>query len=145
MTSATLKASEVAAAVGVNLETLRYYERRGLIEEPDRSPGGHRRYPAEVVTLLRVIKAAQRLGFTLNETRDLLAVGVHRHHDHRTSTADRIRAKLTEVNQRLADLQVIRDSLADALSAGCEDLRTCAGRPECPIPFAELDHAAHPR
>ena len=56
----------------MNNETLRYYERRGLIAEPARSPGGHRLYPAEVVTHLRVIKAAQRLGFSLDEVADLL-------------------------------------------------------------------------
>jgi hypothetical protein len=61
---AALRAGQVAVAVGVNVETLRYYERRGLLAEPDRSPGGHRLYPAETVTVLRVIKAAQRLGFS---------------------------------------------------------------------------------
>jgi MerR family transcriptional regulator, mercuric resistance operon regulatory protein len=48
----------------VNVQTLRYYERHGLLDEPDRSLGGHRMYPPETVTVLRVIKAAQRLGFT---------------------------------------------------------------------------------
>lgn len=60
-----LRSSQVAAAAGVNPQTLRYYERRGLLAEPERSLGGHRLYPAEAVTVLRVIKAAQRLGFTL--------------------------------------------------------------------------------
>ena len=60
-----LRSGQVAAAAGVNIETLRYYERRGLLSEPDRSPGGHRMYDAEAVKTLRVIKAAQRLGFTL--------------------------------------------------------------------------------
>lgn len=49
------------------MQTLRYYERRGLLDEPDRTLGGHRLYRPEAVTVLRVIKAAQRLGFTLNE------------------------------------------------------------------------------
>ena len=62
-----LRAGQVAEAVGVNVETLRYYERRGIIAEPGRSLGGHRLYPEETVTTLRVIKAAQRLGFTLDE------------------------------------------------------------------------------
>ena len=59
-----LRSGQVAAAAGVNVETLRYYERRGLLAEPGRSPGGHRLYPTEAVTVLRVIKAAQRLGFS---------------------------------------------------------------------------------
>ena len=69
----------MAAAAGVNIETLRYYERRGLLAEPARSPGGHRLYPPEAVTVLRVVKAAQRLGFTLDEVADLLELGRHRH------------------------------------------------------------------
>ena len=62
--------------------TLRYYERRGLLAEPDRSSGGHRLYPPEAVTVLRVIKAAQRLGFSLDEVADLLQTGRHRHGGH---------------------------------------------------------------
>ena len=77
--SAGLRRGQVAAAADVNIETLRYYERRGLLAEPDRSPGGHRLYPADAVTVLRVIKAAQRLGFTLDEVADLLEIGRHRH------------------------------------------------------------------
>ncbi|GLX96736.1 MerR family DNA-binding transcriptional regulator [Herbidospora sp. NBRC 101105] len=59
-----LRSGQVAQQAGVNPQTLRYYERRGLIAEPPRSPGGHRAYPPETVDLLIVIKAAQRLGFT---------------------------------------------------------------------------------
>ena len=71
--TAALRTGELATAAGVNLQTLRYYERRGLLAEPERSLGGHRLYPPETVTALRVIKAAQRLGFTLEEVADLLA------------------------------------------------------------------------
>lgn len=62
-----LRSGQIAHAAGLNQQTLRYYERRGLLAEPDRTPGGHRIYPAETVTVLRVIKAAQRLGFSLQE------------------------------------------------------------------------------
>ncbi|MDT7564992.1 MAG: hypothetical protein QOG76_3616, partial [Pseudonocardiales bacterium] len=58
---------------------MRYYERRGLLAEPQRSLGGHRMYSAEAVTMLKVIKAAQRLGFTLDEVADLLEAGQHHH------------------------------------------------------------------
>lgn len=75
VTSTTgLRRGELAASAGVNIQTLRYYERRGLLREPDRSVGGHRRYTPEALTTLRVMKAAQRLGFTLNEVADLLKV-----------------------------------------------------------------------
>jgi hypothetical protein len=69
--SGGLRSGQVAQAAGVNLQTLRYYERRGLLTPPQRTPGGHRLYAPEAVTLLRVIKAAQRLGFTLEEVADL--------------------------------------------------------------------------
>ncbi|NUW38543.1 MerR family transcriptional regulator [Nonomuraea rhodomycinica] len=66
-----LRSGQAARQAGVNPQTLRHYERRGLIAEPARSPGGHRAYPPQTVTLLTVIKAAQRLGFTLDEVADL--------------------------------------------------------------------------
>jgi DNA-binding transcriptional MerR regulator len=139
-----LRSGQVAAAAGVNVETLRYYERRGLLAEPARSPGGHRLYPAGSVTVLRVIKAAQRLGFTLDEVADLLEVGRHRHRSTRGSRARdaglqaRAQAKLIEVEERIADLLTIRDSLRVALDAGCADLLECAGTDCCPIPFETL-------
>jgi MerR family mercuric resistance operon transcriptional regulator len=139
-----LRSGEVAAAAGVNLQTLRYYERRGLLAAPDRTPGGHRLYPAEAVTVLKVIKAAQRLGFTLDEVAGLLDAGRHRHHRRGpTGSADaglqaRARAKLVQVEARIADLTVIAGTLRAAVGAGCDDLIACADEPCCPIPFATI-------
>ncbi|MFI5959327.1 MerR family transcriptional regulator [Cryptosporangium sp. NPDC051539] len=132
-----LRTSQVATAAGVNTQTLRYYERRGLLAEPDRTSGGHRVYPAEAVTVLRVIKVAQRLGFTLDEVADLREAGRHRH---RTDTGlqARARAKLVEVDARIRDLQTIRATLVEALDAGCDDLTACAGSDCCPLPFTAL-------
>ena len=133
-----LRAGQLASAAGVNLQTLRYYERRGLLEPPDRTNGRHRVYPAEAVTLLLVIKTAQRLGFTLAEVADLLAAG--RHHHGRTDDALRLRveAKLTEIERKIADLTIIRESLRQAIDAGCDDLLECAASPRCPLPFSAL-------
>ncbi len=134
-----LRSGELAAAAGVNVQTLRYYERRGLLAEPDRTLGGHRVYAPGTVTMLRVIKAAQRLGFTLDDVADLLEAGRHRHRrrvEH--GLPARAAAKLTEVEAKLADLAVIRDTLRAALDAGCEDLMTCAETECCPLPFVEL-------
>ena len=127
----------------MNVETLRYYERRGLLAEPHRSPGGHRLYDADSVITLRVIKAAQRLGFTLEEVAELLDVGRHRHRSRGVRSGDaglqaRAAAKLAEVEERISDLVTIRDNLRAALDAGCADLITCAGTDCCPIPFATI-------
>jgi MerR family transcriptional regulator, mercuric resistance operon regulatory protein len=142
----TLRSGQLAAAAGVNLQTLRYYERRGLLQAPRRSLGGHRLYPAETITVLRVIKAAQRLGFSLDEARDLLTADRHRHHD--AGLHGRAAAKLADVESKIADLQIIATTLHAALEAGCDDLIACAGSDHCPIPFATLaqaDGAPHGR
>lgn len=131
-----LRSGDVARAAGVNTETLRYYERRGLLPPPDRTPGGHRLYPPDTVAMLRVIKAAQRLGFTLDEVADLLEVG--RHGRTNSGLQAQARTKLTEVENRITDLQIIRDSLLAALDAGCDDLVECAESNCCPLPFADI-------
>ena len=127
----------------MNLQTLRYYERRGLLAAPDRSLGGHRLYPPQAVTVLRVIKAAQRLGFTLDEVAGLLDAGKHRH-GHRPAPGlhARAQAKLAEVEGKIADLQVIAGTLRAAVDSGCDDLVTCAAISCCPIPFAALAQGA---
>jgi DNA-binding transcriptional MerR regulator len=131
-----LRSGQVAEAAGVNVETLRYYERRGIIREPGRSLGGHRLYPEETVTTLRVIKAAQNLGFTLDEVAELLEAG--RHHHRGGGLQSRTEAKLAEVDQKIADLQVIRANLIAARDAGCDDLVQCAESDCCPIPFVQI-------
>ena len=132
----TLRAGQVADAAGVNRETLRYYERRGLLGDPDRSPGGHRLYDEQAVVTLRVIKAAQRLGFTLDEVADLIEVGKRRNRD--SGLQARAAQKLAEVEQRIYDLRLIRENLVAAINAGCDDLHECAGSDCCPIPFVDL-------
>ncbi|MGW4697970.1 MerR family transcriptional regulator [Kitasatospora cineracea] len=133
-----LRTGEVAEAAGVNAQTLRYYERRGLLPEPGRSPGGHRLYDERAVTVLRVIKAAQRLGFTLDEVAELLETGRHRHGRPVPGLQQRAAAKLAEVEEKIADLSTIRDALLAAVDAGCDDLTVCASSTCCPIPFTDL-------
>ncbi|MFI5733139.1 MerR family transcriptional regulator [Kribbella sp. NPDC051587] len=131
-----LRAGQLAAASGVNRQTLRYYERRGLLDEPERTPGGHRLYPEDAVTTLRMIKAAQRLGFTLSEVAELLDGARHRHgYGEGAGLQAKTRAKLADVEAKLADLTEIAATLRTALAAGCDDLQTCAGTPGCPLPF----------
>jgi DNA-binding transcriptional MerR regulator len=134
--SRALRAGQVAQLAGVHVETLRYYERRGLLAVPDRSPGGHRLYDGDAVARLRVIKAAQRLGFTLDEVADVVEVG--RRRGRTTGLQERARAKLGEVESRIGDLETIRATLLVALEAGCDDLHECVSSDCCPIPFEEL-------
>ncbi len=132
-----LRTSELAAAAGVNTQTLRYYERRGLLAEPSRTLGGHRLYPQHAVTVLRVIKAAQRLGFTLDEVADLLAAAHLGHRRPDTGLHARAQAKLTEIDARLTELAGVRDTLLAALAAGCDDLLARSRNPACPVPFTD--------
>jgi MerR family mercuric resistance operon transcriptional regulator len=134
-----LRSGQVAEAAGVNLQTLRYYERRGLLAEPERSLGGHRLYPEQAVTIVRIIRASQRLGFTLDDVAELLETGRHRH-GRRPDASLHAKAvtKLAEIEQRIADLQVIADTLRVALDVGCDDVMACAASADCPLPFADL-------
>jgi MerR family mercuric resistance operon transcriptional regulator len=66
------RTSELVGRAGVNAETLHNYERRGLLEEPPRTPGGYRDYPATAVELLRFIRRSQQLGFTLDQVEELI-------------------------------------------------------------------------
>ncbi len=128
----------MASAAGVGPQTLRYYERRGLLPPPERTPGGHRLYPPEAITVLRVIRAAQRLGFTLREISELLDAGRHRHGQAPPGLHERAARKLEEIESKIADLTLIAATLRSAVDAGCDDLLSCAGSKCCPIPFAAI-------
>jgi len=130
-----LRTGEVAERAGVNIQTLRYYERRGLIAEPDRSPGGHRTYPPDTVILLGVIKSAQRLGFTLNEVAELLDTGRRRHPP--PDLRERAITKRAEIERKIHDLITIRDSLDQVIYARCDSLTNCSCT-DCPLPYADL-------
>jgi DNA-binding transcriptional MerR regulator len=130
-----LRTGEVADQAGVNIQTLRYYERRGLLTEPARTTGGHRLYPPDTVALLNVIKAAQRLGFTLDEVADLLNTGRRRHPA--PDLRQRAIEKITEIDQRIADLTAIRGALSEVIDAHCDSITNCTCA-DCPIPFLTI-------
>ncbi|GAA0467474.1 hypothetical protein Aca07nite_71040 [Actinoplanes capillaceus] len=132
---AGLRTGEVAEQAGVNIQTLRYYERRGLLAEPHRSNGGHRLYPPDTVALINVIKAAQRLGFTLDEVADLLDAGRRRHPT--TDLRERAIGKIAEIDQKIADLTTIRTSLTEVVDARCDSLTDCTCA-DCPIPYLTI-------
>lgn len=129
-----LRAGQVAEQAGVNPETLRYYERRGLLAEPNRTPGGHRIYTDEAVALLRVIKRAQQLGFSLEEISDELeGTGRTRRGDRNLDFRTRVARKALDIDQQVAALVVLRDTLRAALEVGCDDLADCVAEPACPM------------
>jgi MerR family mercuric resistance operon transcriptional regulator len=110
-----MRTSELAGKAGVNAETLRYYERRGLLSQPPRTPGGYRDYPPTTVELLRFIKRAQELGFTLDEVEELLHLdsGGPESCEAARTLAEHRRADL---QARIRDLQRMHDSLADLVA-----------------------------
>lgn len=104
----------LAEAAGVNVETIRYYERRGLIEQPERAPSGYRRYGDAVLWRLSFIRRAKDLGFTLDEIAALLETDAagHRSSARVLATAS---TRLAAVEQELRDLEVVRARLRSLL------------------------------
>ena len=125
---ATLSIGELAREGQVNLETIRYYEREGLMLPPRRKDSGHRAYVTGDVRRLRFIKRAQSLGFTLNEVRELLTLKVEPRQPC-TEVVRQIEAKTREVKAKIAHLQAIERTL-DQMNASCEGRCIVS---ECPI------------
>ena len=109
---------QVADAADVTAETVRYYEERGLIPAPRRSPAGYRLYGPEYVERIRFVKRAQELGFTLAEAGGLLEVGLDAPDGGCGDVRAEALAKLADVEQKLRDLGAIRDALR-ALAQAC--------------------------
>ena len=131
-TGATIGA--LAETAGVNVETIRFYQRKGLMPEPEKPYGSIRRYGAAELARVRFIKSAQRLGFSLEEVGELLKL----EDGARCSEARQLaEQKLVAVRQKLTDLQRIESVLA-GLVARCSAVR---GRVNCPL-IASLQEAA---
>lgn len=132
-----LTIGKVARRSGVSVETLRFYERRGLIEPRDRTESGYRLYDREVLRRLRFLRRAQALGFSLDEISELLALSA----DPSRSAAEvkrLARAKIADIESRIRDLERMRDGLA-SLERHCPGHRGTTA--ECPI-LAALDDDA---
>ncbi len=119
---------QVASRAGVTVQTVRYYERRGLIPRPGRTRSGYRQYTDEMVRRIGFIKRAQELGFSLAEIADLLELRV-RSSSACEAVARKTRAKIDVVEQKMRDLGRIKLALSD-LVAACE-ARAPTG--DCPI------------
>ncbi|WP_018952452.1 Hg(II)-responsive transcriptional regulator [Thioalkalivibrio sulfidiphilus] len=115
-----------AKAAGVNVETIRFYQRRGLLPEPTRPLGGIRRYGAKDVARVRFIKSAQRLGFSLDEVAELLRLEDGAQCSEARALAE---GKLTDIRERLEDLTRIEQALS-RLVTRC---RSKKGNVNCPL------------
>ena len=118
-----MRAGEVARRAGVNAATLRYYERRGLLPAPARTPSGHRHYDEDAVRFLRAIKEAQAIGFSLAEIEEYLRVA--RSGPASAALRTRAAAKIDEIDARIARLRRMRDELARIVGCACESLDHC--------------------
>jgi Hg(II)-responsive transcriptional regulator len=118
---------EAAGQAGVNVQTVRYYERRGLLPKAPRRASGYREFPAESVRIVRFIKRAQELGFSLDEVEELLRL-------QRSARRDRPRIRrvaedrIAQIDRKMAELDRMRTAL-HALVHACHEGRTL----ECPI------------
>jgi MerR family copper efflux transcriptional regulator len=123
-----LTIGQVADRAGVGIETVRFYEREGLLEEPARKDSGYRQYPEDVVSRLHFIRRAKELGFALKEIKELLALRVDP-----TTTCAEVRSK---AEAKIADVEAKIQSLKKILRALTKLAKTCRGRgpiSECPI------------
>ncbi len=124
----SLKTGELAKEAGVNVETLRFYEREGLLPEPPRRASGYREYPPDTVQRIRFIQRAKDLGFTLREIKGLLELRV----DPETTCAEvkaQAAEKIADVKQKISDLKRIERALNKLMN-------TCRGSgtiDDCPI------------
>lgn len=130
-----LSTSAVADRAGVNIDTVRYYEKRGLLPEPPRTASGYRQYGQEHVRHIRFIKRAQDLGFSLQEIRELLGLRVTpgAGADMRVRTA----SKVKEIDAKIHDLQRIRGKLIE-LAEACDH----HGSPESCLVLHALDETS---
>jgi MerR family mercuric resistance operon transcriptional regulator len=124
----TLTIGKVAQQAGVGVETVRFYEREGLIDQPPRGASGYRHFPESVVPRVLFIKRAKELGFTLNEIKELLSLRV----DPETTCADvkqRAETKIVDIEEKMRSLRRMRTALVKLTES-------CSGRgpvDDCPI------------
>ncbi|MBI2826040.1 MAG: MerR family transcriptional regulator [Planctomycetia bacterium] len=134
----SLRTGEVARLAGVNVETLRFYEREGILVEPPRRMSGYREYPPDTVDLIRFVKRAQELGFSLREIQELLNL---RKVPRRATgkVPGLVRGKISEIDHKIRDLQAMRRALGELLGAceekksgtSCPIIASLSGCPEC--------------
>ncbi|WP_425617710.1 heavy metal-responsive transcriptional regulator [Anatilimnocola sp. NA78] len=133
-----LTIGQVAREAGIGVETVRFYEREGLLEEPARRASGYRQFDLDAVARLRFIKQAQRLGFTLREIKELLALKLNPDST-RQQVRERAEAKIADIDARISELKRMRKALSPLIAA-CDGKGKLEG---CPI-LAAIDPTCHP-
>ena len=123
----SLTIGQVAGLAEVGVETVRFYERRGLIDEPPRRASGYRQYPPEAVARIRFIRRAKDLGFSLEEVKELMALRV----DPQATSANvrsRAKAKIVDIEGRIQALERMRIALEELGAAcdGCGPVTKCS-------------------
>jgi Hg(II)-responsive transcriptional regulator len=131
-----VRTSEVAAQARVNTQTLRYYERRGLLPEPERSRSGYRAYTPDAVRVVRFVKRAQQLGFTLGDIEELLHLA-EGGPDSCEEARMMARTRIADLQQRIEELASMRDALARLVDT-CDQPRA---ERDCPI-LRDIETAA---
>lgn len=123
-----MKIGELAQHSHVAIDTVRYYERQGLLPEPSRRASGYRDYGSDDVVRLRFIRRAKALGFTLQEIRELMELSAHRNDD-MAALKSLTATKLADINNKINELERIRDGLNELVTS-------CPGHgalDQCPI------------
>ena len=123
-----LSIGRLAQETGIHLETVRYYERRGLLSKPPRTTSGYRIFPTEAIRRLRFIKRAQDLGFSLREIRELLELRVSSGAES-AEIRRRTEAKIVDIEGKVRTLNSMRKAL-QKLTLSCSG---CVPISECPI------------
>jgi len=123
-----LTIGKLAKKAGVNIETVRYYERRGLMQKPPRRESGYREYPLEAVKRIKFVRRAKELGFSLKEIMELLLLRV----DPNTSSSEvkkRAATKIDDIEEKIGTLQRMKETLTRLVNR-CDGCRPTS---ECPI------------
>jgi DNA-binding transcriptional MerR regulator len=106
-----MRIGQAAATAGVNAQTFRYYERRGLLHPAGRRDSGYREYSEEAVRLVKFIKRAQELGFSLNEIRELLSLRARGGATNRAHVRALATAKIRDIDGKIHSLRAMKRSL----------------------------------
>jgi len=122
-----LMIGQVASQTGVGIETIRFYERQGLLDPPTRRASGYREYDEEVLTRIRFIRRGKELGFSLGEIDELLKLRVNP--DACAETKRRVDGKIEQIDEKIRDLQRVCGALSD-LAASCGESEESS---QCPI------------